>query len=548
MKKFFLVALVLAFVSMLIPFSVNQNEVKAETQPEWTYVDSFEALEYIQNDEEALNSVEELRILPTAYSMSHVPYIQYHLDLIKKCRNLKGLYFDIPGLKIDGEFINDMPSLEWLWLQGCDVDFEGVKSSKLDILRIDICNVKNLNSIVGFTNLSMLITYYVDDVEYVDLEKFKKLEYVRLAAASVDDYEALFNKIKNVKTLQLDYSNITNRDTVYLKKLKYVEDLRLVGTLIDDISFLKEMQKLTHVDLPYGVKDLSVLYKLKSLKSVYMDGFTLMNVTQELFTFLDKNHIEYAQYDSWIIHQVDGIMKGFNFTDSTSDFEKIDVITNFVTKQISYDMQGAMGGLFTTLYLGMGVCNDYSLLEYTLLKCAGLDAYFVVGVGKVGGEYLSHAWNEVCVDDVWYTIDSTWLDNANEYDYQAYYMSKPTTEISWDEYASDTDKYVGELFALTHLTLCDPMQIVEKQNDSHNVYDVLDDENNQVVDVDLNDELTQDQENIIDESYSSPNLSDAKESKPAQFNGGNIFYWALGGACFGLVVFVISRIVRKKKS
>ena len=65
---------------------------------------------------------------------------------------------------------------------------------------------------------------------------------------------------------------------------------------------------------------------------------------------------------------------------------------------------------------GFAVCEGYSRAMQILLSAAGIDCYYVLGVGT---ETL-HMWNTVKIDSDWYFLDVTWNDNDSmgaEYDY-----------------------------------------------------------------------------------------------------------------------------------
>ena len=52
------------------------------------------------------------------------------------------------------------------------------------------------------------------------------------------------------------------------------------------------------------------------------------------------------------------------------------------------------------------VCQGYALITYKMMKEAGIDCRIVTGEGKG----VSHAWNIVKLDGLWYNIDCTWDD------------------------------------------------------------------------------------------------------------------------------------------
>ena len=566
MKKFFGIALVLALVSMLFPFAVNQNSVEAKTQNDYYYIESLDTLEAIQDDEAALNSVGEIYV-EANYSWE-VQRVQNQLHLIKKCRNATALCVAAPGLVFDSEFINELPkSLSLIWLDGCVIDLENVFNPNITILRTDSCTAYNFSGITGLSNLRDFYTFSLKGFEFNDLDKLRQLSTLRVDGIVVGDYKTFFDKIKNVKRLELDYTDIKNEDTKFFKTLTKLEGLTLTGSFIDDISFLADLPNIKSLILPYGVKDLSVLYTLNNLSEVYFDAYTLLNVKPPMIEYFKSKNISYTQFDESIYLDFARIINSFNFNENTSDFEKLRVITDYVTKQMSYVKKpDYLSSLESSIKYGMGVCNEYALLEYTMLKYVGVDAYFVVGFGLVDGFYLAHAWNEVCIDNTWYAVDSTWIDDNTEYYRQAYYLAKTMTNITWEEYYIDTDYYAGDLFALTHITNCDPSLIVSKEAKPQNpdtstpedepqqgeVINIPSNDGNQQSGVEITpaDEHNSSNENsfhnneIVDDGHMSPSFE--SDDNQVTSKNSNLIYWILGGAAFGLVLFIIVRVSRKK--
>jgi len=97
-----------------------------------------------------------------------------------------------------------------------------------------------------------------------------------------------------------------------------------------------------------------------------------------------------------------------------NDMEKILIIHNWITNNISYDYNKYLYGSIQTstasqtLLNKKGVCQDYSLLMAAMARASGLEARVVYGQGLQNNIWQSHGWNEIKVNDQWITIDSTW--------------------------------------------------------------------------------------------------------------------------------------------
>ena len=61
----------------------------------------------------------------------------------------------------------------------------------------------------------------------------------------------------------------------------------------------------------------------------------------------------------------------------------------------------------TTLNTRMGDCNEHAALFAALARNAGIPTRVVAGVTFHEGAFYYHAWNEVCLGEKWYTLDTT---------------------------------------------------------------------------------------------------------------------------------------------
>lgn len=98
-----------------------------------------------------------------------------------------------------------------------------------------------------------------------------------------------------------------------------------------------------------------------------------------------------------------------------TDMEKLQVIYDWVTGNISYDYQAYKNGrnqlvkASATLEKKTGICRDYSLVVAALARAAGLPARVIYGKVYSDSEqkWYSHAWNEVYTGGRWIALDST---------------------------------------------------------------------------------------------------------------------------------------------
>lgn len=103
---------------------------------------------------------------------------------------------------------------------------------------------------------------------------------------------------------------------------------------------------------------------------------------------------------------------------SMSDYEKVKAIHDYLVIHVNYDNENLENNTlpeeaFTAegaLLKNSAVCEGYAKAFSYLCKKAGLPAELVYGTARDDTHEEYHAWNQVCVDSVWYNIDVTWDD------------------------------------------------------------------------------------------------------------------------------------------
>ena len=101
--------------------------------------------------------------------------------------------------------------------------------------------------------------------------------------------------------------------------------------------------------------------------------------------------------------------------DDMTDYEKELAIHDYIVNNCTYDASAANDKSEYTAYgalvNGRAVCGGYAAAMNLLMKCAGLECRFAVGVaGKTKEETEKHAWNQVKIGNDWYNVDATWDD------------------------------------------------------------------------------------------------------------------------------------------
>lgn len=103
---------------------------------------------------------------------------------------------------------------------------------------------------------------------------------------------------------------------------------------------------------------------------------------------------------------------------SMSDYEKVKAIHDYLVIHVNYDYENLENDTlpddaFTAegaLIKNSAVCEGYAKAFSYLCEKAGLQVELVYGIAKDDTHEEYHAWNQVCVDSLWYNIDVTWDD------------------------------------------------------------------------------------------------------------------------------------------
>ncbi|WP_312636636.1 transglutaminase domain-containing protein [Oscillibacter sp.] len=112
---------------------------------------------------------------------------------------------------------------------------------------------------------------------------------------------------------------------------------------------------------------------------------------------------------------VKSILAELDFKRSTSDYEKIRGVHDYLVRTVTYDTihkKNESYHLDTTAYAaflnGAATCQGYSVAVYRLLREAGVHCRIVTGTVANGETAERHAWNLVELDGVYYNLDATW--------------------------------------------------------------------------------------------------------------------------------------------
>jgi hypothetical protein len=93
--------------------------------------------------------------------------------------------------------------------------------------------------------------------------------------------------------------------------------------------------------------------------------------------------------------------------EETNDLSRVKVLAEWVFENIEKRPVLGIPDALTTLNTKMGDCNEHAALFAALARNAGVPTRVASGVTFFEGAFYYHAWNEVCLDNNWYSVDTT---------------------------------------------------------------------------------------------------------------------------------------------
>jgi len=154
-----------------------------------------------------------------------------------------------------------------------------------------------------------------------------------------------------------------------------------------------------------------------------------------------------AAQEKTLNQKVNSIMDELAFTESTSDYDKIKAIHDYICDAVDYDSTYKKYSAYEALCTGSAVCQGYAVACYRLCKEAGLPVRVIAGSGGGG----KHGWNIVKIGDVYYNVDCTW-DGQTATTYDTWFLLSEIDFVDhtrWEEYSTDAfyKKYPMALYS-----------------------------------------------------------------------------------------------------
>ena len=92
---------------------------------------------------------------------------------------------------------------------------------------------------------------------------------------------------------------------------------------------------------------------------------------------------------------------------AVADLERVRILAAWVFNNLEKRPVLGIPDALTTLNTRIGDCNEHAALFAALARNTGIPTRVVAGVTFFEGAFYYHAWNEVCLDDSWYSVDTT---------------------------------------------------------------------------------------------------------------------------------------------
>lgn len=208
------------------------------------------------------------------------------------------------------------------------------------------------------------------------------------------------------------------------------------------IDASRKYSALSNKDMYFNNKNATLKWARKSGLEFYLDGKRMpeqvvyepgkhvITIVAGKQKYEKKFNVTYSIQDVFVTRDTTGFslenQRVFNaafsavdqvILDGMSEEQKVRAIHDYLIYHANYAGENSKSetwvyGAEGVLLHGEGVCQSYAIAFYMMAKAAGLDCHYVVGY--CSSLFDAHAWNRVKVDGVWYYIDCTWDDSAED--------------------------------------------------------------------------------------------------------------------------------------
>ena len=315
------------------------------------------------------------------------------------------------------------------------VETVSLKDCSFGYLQFERCDLTSAK-VEGATNIESI---------YISECKMDNLEFLASANNTIDitisDSElGSVDGIENMKKIECAYFYVVGiEDITPMAELQNLRDLTLQYTCVQDISPIKNLNiEYLCVDDSVSIESFDSLIGMKSLE-YFSSRNCQMAYSKDFYDFLRKDRVSHdiERKDFQLQERVKEVAKQLTRANMT-DEEKVETVVQYVVDLMDYDFAALSDDDLLTLYNeealkfavdGEGVCRNYSALVNALLMEMDVEVF------EIRNE--DHIWNLVVIDDQYYWIDATWIDD--EY----------TTDVTENMYYCTTTYYFIDHNSLT---------------------------------------------------------------------------------------------------
>lgn len=156
----------------------------------------------------------------------------------------------------------------------------------------------------------------------------------------------------------------------------------------------------------------------------------------------------------------DVVQNTLDITSSTPDDVKVRRIHDWICDNFTYskDKSDIGNSCYRAMFNGVTKCTGYAAVFQKMATVAGLESHIVAS--------SNHAWNLVKLNNSWYTIDTTWDDSLNTYQY---YLCGYQTHDAYNTVGQFVIDYYGIKPADKSYARLSQKEIKLKQGDSKKV-------------------------------------------------------------------------------
>lgn len=193
-------------------------------------------------------------------------------------------------------------------------------------------------------------------------------------------------------------------------------------------------------------------YKAESLSEYYQRYLEVESACEDILSSLDHDGTEYGKAFAIARWLVENVVYPQDWQERAGD-----------------DLNTAYGALVNNEAVCDGLAKAYDFL----CKKAGLETIYVTS-SSTSADSTGHAWNMICIDENWYHVDTTWME---EHDLYSYFMMndelcRKTGHEEWEYYRyQETNESINpvadsELFYKSKFDTVDRMLDFYKKQDT----------------------------------------------------------------------------------